>query len=72
MVPPERLVFTHSWDTETGPTPETVVTVVLIERGKKTEMKFKQTGFDAIGARDGHAEGWSSSFDTLDDLLARN
>jgi uncharacterized protein YndB with AHSA1/START domain len=73
VVPPERLVFTHAWeDASGGFSPETVVTVVLIDRGDKTEMNFKQTGFDSIGARDGHNEGWGSSFDRLEELLAED
>lgn len=73
VVPPERLVFTHAWqDADGGFSPETTVTVVLIDRGNKTEMNFRQTGFDAISARDGHADGWGSSFDRLDELLAED
>jgi uncharacterized protein YndB with AHSA1/START domain len=70
VIPPERLVFTHSWQADSGDSPETIVMVVLIDRGNKTEMKFSQTGFDSTGARDGHREGWGSSFDRLDELLA--
>jgi uncharacterized protein YndB with AHSA1/START domain len=73
VVPPERLVFTHAWkDANGGSSPETVVTVVLIDRGNRTQMKFRQTGFDSAGARDGHAGGWGSSFDRLDELLAKD
>jgi Uncharacterized conserved protein len=72
VVPPERLVFTHAWiDADGGHSPETVVTVVLIDRGDKTEMHFTQTGFDSTDARDGHSAGWGSSFDRLDELLTQ-
>ena len=71
IVPPERLVFTHAWDDDNGkPGPETVVTVTLIARGQKTEMNFRQTGFDSVESRDGHAEGWGECFDILEELLA--
>jgi uncharacterized protein YndB with AHSA1/START domain len=71
VVPPERLVFTHAWQDANGrSSPETVVTVVLIDRGDKTEMNFRQTGFDSVGARDGHAGGWGSSFDRLAELVS--
>lgn len=69
---PERLVFTHVWMDENGnPTsPESIVTVTLTARGKKTEMNFRQTGFGSSESRDGHSEGWTECFDKLDELLA--
>ena len=71
VVPPERLVFTHAWDDENGKRgPETVVTVTLVARGKKTEMNFRQTGFDSAESCDGHADGWGQCFDKLEELLA--
>ncbi len=71
IVAPERLVFTHSWDTEGGvPGHETTVTVTLVERSGKTEMTFRQTGFESADSRDGHSDGWSQCFDRLEALLA--
>ena len=71
VIEPERMVFTHAWDDQNGkPGPETLVTVTFIERGGKTEMNFRQTGFDSAGERDGHAGGWSECFDRLDEILA--
>jgi uncharacterized protein YndB with AHSA1/START domain len=68
---PKRLVFTHAWLDEHGnPGPETVVTVTLTERGGKTEMNFRQSGFDSIESRDGHAGGWNECFDKLEEHLA--
>ena len=69
---PDRLVFTHYWmDENDNPTgPETIVTVTLTERGTKTEMNFRQTGFDSAGSREGHRGGWTECFDKLDELLA--
>lgn len=69
---PKRLVFTHAWlDEHLDPGPETVVTVTLVERGGKTEMTFRQSGFDSTDSRDGHAGGWNECFDRLDEVLAR-
>lgn len=45
------------------------MTVVLAERGGKTEMTFCQAGFDSVESRDGHAGGWSECFDKLERLL---
>jgi uncharacterized protein YndB with AHSA1/START domain len=72
IVEPERLVFTHAWYDGDGKQqgPETIVTVTLVERGNKTEMNFRQSGFDSNGSRDGHAGGWTECFERLDELLA--
>ena len=69
---PTRLVFTHAWLDENGnPGPETLVTVTLTERAGKTEMSFRQSGFDSLESRDGHAGGWNECFDRLEELLAK-
>lgn len=65
--PPARLVMTHAWEDEQGsPGPCTEVSVLLHETGPgRTRMVFRQTGFTSEASRDGHAEGWGSSFDRL-------
>jgi uncharacterized protein YndB with AHSA1/START domain len=69
---PERLVFTHVWMDENGkPGPETLVTVTFTDRGGKTEMNFRQSGFDSVESRDGHSEGWTECFDKLAELLKK-
>jgi uncharacterized protein YndB with AHSA1/START domain len=71
IVEPERLVFTHAWNNESGnPGPETLVTVTFIEHNGKTEMHFKQTGFTSAESREGHNGGWTESFDKLEEMLA--
>jgi uncharacterized protein YndB with AHSA1/START domain len=71
IVPPERLVFTHSWEDESGQAgPETVVSVSLTERNGKTEMVFHQAFFETQASRDGHEGGWSESFERLARHLA--
>jgi len=70
IVPPERLVFTHSWVDENGQAgPETIVTVTLTERNGRTDMTFHQGIFDSVSSRDGHEQGWSSCFERLAELL---
>jgi uncharacterized protein YndB with AHSA1/START domain len=44
VVPPERLVYTHSWETDENPV-ETVVTVEFHEEGDTTRIVFRQEGF---------------------------
>ena len=71
IVEPERLVFTHAWNNESGqPGPETLVTVTFTERNGKTDMHFKQTGFTSAESREGHNGGWTESFDKLEEMLA--
>jgi uncharacterized protein YndB with AHSA1/START domain len=72
IVRPERLVFTHVWlDASGKPSQETLVTVTFIERGGKTEMTLRQSGFKSAESRDGHRMGWTSAFDVLGEYLAR-
>lgn len=74
VVRPERLVFTFAWD-EDGllgqgrPGRETLVTVTFAERGGRTTMTFRQTGFGSGASRDDHGEGWAESFERLAALL---
>jgi uncharacterized protein YndB with AHSA1/START domain len=71
IVPPERLVFTHSWVDELGvPGPETLVTVTLAASDGRTEMRFHQALFTSVEARDRHEQGWTNCFERLVELLA--
>jgi uncharacterized protein YndB with AHSA1/START domain len=71
VVPPERLVFTHSWlDGEGKSQKETLVTVTFEERDGKTELTLRQTGFSSETSRDGHESGWSSALERLAEYLA--
>ena len=66
VVPPERLVFTHAWlDADKRPGTETLVTITFAERGDATELTLRQTGFASDASRDGHHEGWASTFRRL-------
>jgi len=68
---PGRLVFTHAWlDAAGKPSQETSVTITFVERGKKTELTLRQTGFKSVEARDGHRMGWTSALEALADYLA--
>jgi uncharacterized protein YndB with AHSA1/START domain len=70
--PPRRLAFTHAWIQADGkPGPDTLVTIDFVEDGEATLVTFRQEVFDSTESRDGHEEGWSSSFELLDEYLAR-
>lgn len=71
VVPPERLVFSFSWDGDgQQPTEDTLVTVTFVDRGGTTEMTFHQSGFDTDASRDGHGGGWRECFADLATYLA--
>ena len=72
VVPPERLVFTHTWlDAQKRPTIETLVTITFADRGGKTELTLRQTGLASPASRAGHEEGWDSTFNRLQDYLEK-
>jgi uncharacterized protein YndB with AHSA1/START domain len=70
IAPPERLVNTESWG---GDWPETVNTLVLTEEAGRTKMvctvlyPSKEARERAMGT--GMKEGWSESYDHLDEYL---
>lgn len=68
---PSRLVYTWRWEGDPNPMPqiETLIEVTLVEREDGTDLTMVHSGFPAAAARDGHAQGWSSSFNRLNDLL---
>jgi len=49
---------------------ETLVGLTFAEQDGKTRMTFRQALFQSIQERDGHQEGWTSTFDRLDQHLA--
>ena len=65
---PERLHFTYinAYDGH-----EMLVELHFVERGGATAMQFRQAPFLNRVERDGHNEGWSSTFDMLADYVRR-
>ena len=70
VTPPERLVFTFSWDEKGERGLETLITITFADQGDKTLMTFRQIPFQSAEERDGHRYGWGSAFGRLDDHLA--
>ena len=71
VVPSERLVFTHTWLDAAGATGhETLVTITFTERGDRTELTLRQAGLASTASRDGHREGWASTFTNLAGYLS--
>ena len=57
------------WENSDGP--ETLVTVTLTAEGSGTRLRFEQSGFATVAARDEHGWGWNHGFDKLADWLTR-
>ena len=68
--PPERLVFSWGWLNRAERNPETLVTVTFKPKDGGTDLTLEQSGFLKDEFREGHREGWTSSFSGLDALLA--
>jgi len=66
--PPNRLVFTWSWD---GEADETLVSVELTPSEAGTELLLTHARFADDTERDNHAKGWADCLDRLPDWLAR-
>lgn len=69
VVAQERLVFTFAWEEPGERGMETLVTVTFSEKLGKTQMEMRQVPFQSISERDGHDEGWNSTFDRLAQYL---
>lgn len=72
LVEPSHLAFTHSWNENGKHTPETHIAVELTEDNGITNMVFYQSGFESEIEKQGHIEGWNSSFKRLEKYLAAN
>jgi uncharacterized protein YndB with AHSA1/START domain len=71
IVPPERLVFSFSWEEPEGAREhDTLVTVTFADLGGKTGMTFHQEVFRSDAERDGHVDGWRQCFADLAAHLA--
>lgn len=72
VAPPHRIVFTFAWDEDGERGLENLVSVTFADEIGKTRMTLRQTPFRSMAEREGHREGWSSSFDRLDDHIAQH
>ncbi len=70
ILPPERLVFAFAWENDGAPGHETLVTVEFRDLGDETALTLTHEAFESADSRDAHGQGWSSSFDCLDDHLS--
>ena len=68
--PPKRLVMTWGWEENGKRGHETVVEVTIEPTVGGTRLRLVQRLFQTAEQRDGHNQGWSSSFNDLERLLA--
>jgi len=68
--PPARLAYTFVWDPPDPDDRETTATLELEDRGEETGVLFTQAEFATEARRALHEEGWSDSFERLEQFLA--
>ena len=71
VTPPSRLVFTWAWQHGDYKGLETRVTLEFHDRDGDCELVLTHEKLADERARELHGEGWSSSFDCLDELLEK-
>ncbi len=70
ITPPEVLSFTWAWEMEDEVGPESIVRIEFVAEDGGTRLVVSHTGFDSAESRDGHNQGWVSSFDSLERHLS--
>ena len=68
--PPARLAYTFRWEDPDPDDRETVVRLSFEDLGKSTEVTFTQGTFATEERRALHDQGWTDSFDRLQELLS--
>ena len=68
--PPARLAYTFRWEEPDPDDQETVVTLTLRDLGNATELVLAQASFATEGRRALHEQGWTDSFEHLQDLIS--
>ena len=70
VVAPSLLVFTFVWEEDGERGIENLVTITLEDLGGKTKLTLHQVPFQSDAERDGHGEGWTSTFGRLAEFLS--
>lgn len=70
VVPPERLVFSHTWEDEEGnPRHWTEVNVHFTDLGGRTLMTFRQAEMKSPETLEAAKQGWSETLANLESYL---
>jgi uncharacterized protein YndB with AHSA1/START domain len=68
--PPARLAYTFVWEPPDPDDVETLATLSFRELGESTEVAFTQGPFKTEERRALHRDGWSDSFDKLEQVIS--
>ena len=68
--PPARLAYTFVWEDPDPDDVETLVGLSLRDLGGSTEVDFTQGTFKTEARRTLHRDGWTDSFDKLEQLVS--
>lgn len=68
--PPVRLAYTFVWEDADPNDVETLVRLSLRDLGGSTEIDFTQGTFKTEARRALHRDGWTDSFDKLEELIS--
>ena len=68
--PPARLAFTFVWEDPDPDDVETLVALSFRDLGESTEVAFTQGPFKTEARRALHRDGWTDSFDKLEQLVS--
>jgi uncharacterized protein YndB with AHSA1/START domain len=68
--PPNRLVMTWGWEEDGQRGHETIIEVTFEPASPGTKMRLVQSVFESENSRDMHNQGWTSSFNDLERILA--
>jgi uncharacterized protein YndB with AHSA1/START domain len=69
--PPGRLAFTFLYEDPDPDDVETVVELSFRDRGQSTEVAFAQGRFKTEARRELHRDGWTDSFNHLEQLISQ-
>jgi uncharacterized protein YndB with AHSA1/START domain len=69
--PPARLAFTFVWEDPDHDDVETLVELSFREVGESTEVLLSQGPFKTDARRELHRDGWTDSFDKLEELISQ-
>ena len=67
--PPVRLAYTFVWEDPDPDDVETLVDLLFRDLGESTEVVMTQGSFKTEGRRELHRDGWTDSFDKLEQRL---
>jgi uncharacterized protein YndB with AHSA1/START domain len=69
--PPSRLIYTFRWEDPDPDDVETLVDLSFWDLGECTEVVFAQGLFKTEARRALHRDGWTDSFNKVEELLSK-